>query len=99
MIGGTLSSFSLCDGPYSVRVVSDGLVLFLPEDLRERDSGYTALHAHGVTLGDARVLELLDEGRSFVHLFSWRQRTTASLSASVITLCIKAFASVLDYHP
>ena len=36
------------------------------ETLTER---HTALQAHGVTLGNARVLQLVNEGGGLVHLF------------------------------
>jgi len=62
MIGGDLL-------PYPVCVVSEGLVLFLPEDLWEWDSRHTTLKTHRVTLSDTCVLEFLNETWGFMHLF------------------------------
>lgn len=64
---------SFCS-PDSVRVVSEGLILPLPEDLRIRNACDAALQTHGMTLCDARVLQLLDERRGLVHLFGYGER-------------------------
>lgn len=47
--------------PDSVCVVSERLILPLPEDLRIGNPRHTALQSHRMTICNARVLQFLDE--------------------------------------
>lgn len=62
--------------PDSVCVVSEGLILPLPEDLWVGDSCDTTLQSHRMTLRHACVLQLLHERRGLVHLFSCGKNST-----------------------
>lgn len=68
-----LDTFNL---PDSVCVVSEGLILPLPEDLWVRDSCNATLQSDRMTLRHARVLQLLHERRGLVHLFSCGKNST-----------------------
>lgn len=62
----------VCVLPDPVSVVSERLVLSLPEDLRIRNATDSTFQSDGMTLGHDGVLQLLHERRNLVHFLSCR---------------------------